>query len=433
VDFQVTSLPELPKAEAPKAMDLRSSGLDLGSIDVEALGKYDEAFRFDKGGAPAEDKAARWRALAEEAPAYAAVAEKRAEEWDRFIAGQRAVEEAKRRRLEARDSDWDKLSRLLSYSVVSAADKQRWAEQFTQAYRKSSAGIEPGMAKALAPHLPQGPARTELEKLAGGSASVFSKAFEEGFAAGMRKVRQTGAAADIDWVDIPGGTFLMGSAIDDVDERPVRSVTVQPFQMAKTEVTFKQYSACVEAGACAPAHAADGQCQVLLDGRWTWGPLPREFQGDDHPVTCVDWEQAAAFSRWAGGRLPTEAEWEYAARGGAGTRAYPWGHATADCRKAVMSDGKGAGCGRKATWPVCSRPEGNSAQGLCDMAGNAWEWVQDVYRASYDGAPAGSERVVRGGGWDNEAGLLRGTKRYKSDPGYRNLSFGFRPARDVPR
>jgi formylglycine-generating enzyme required for sulfatase activity/serine/threonine protein kinase len=226
--------------------------------------------------------------------------------------------------------------------------------------------------------------------------------------------RASAGKAGIAWVSIPGGTFTMGSG--NGDEGPRHQVTVGTFQMAKTLVTNKQYKACVEAGACT---------------------LPSSYVGgDDQPVVNVDWSQAKTFSKWVGGRLPSEAEWEYAARSAGKDWEYPWGNEAATCERAVISEG-GNGCGRNSTWPVCSKPKGNTKQGLCDMAGNVWEWVQDWYHGSYNGAPTdgsawedtGSGRVYRGGSWNFDAGFARSAYRNNFDPADRYGFLGFRPAR----
>src|SRR5207247_2633087 len=130
---------------------------------------------------------------------------------------------------------------------------------------------------------------------------------------------------------------------------------------------------------------------------------PASFQGDDQPVVCVDWRQAQAFARWAGARLPSEAEWEYAARSAGQDRQYPWGDEDPISGLTLLWSAK---FGR--TSPVCSNAEKNTRQGLCDMAGSVWQWTQDAYHDSYDGAPAddgawsgsaASSRVLRGGSW----------------------------------
>lgn len=192
---------------------------------------------------------------------------------------------------------------------------------------------------------------------------------------------RTSVSSGIDWITIPGGTFTMG----DKNVAPPHRVAVRTFQMAKTPVTNGQYKACMAAGACtAPTCNSEA------------------LKKDDLPVTCVSWSQAAAFSKWAGGRLPSEAEWEYAARSGGKDWKYPWGNKPADCSLAVI-----AGCASSAM-PVCSKPAGNTIQGLCDMEGNVWQWVQDGWHDSYRGAPADGSawgkpasrrRVHRGSSW----------------------------------
>ena len=232
----------------------------------------------------------------------------------------------------------------------------------------------------------------------------------------------------IKWVRIAGGTFLMGSDDGGSDEKPVHSVTVPTFKMTKTEVTVDQYRACVDEGDCTAPNSG-------YDCNWD-----KPDRGS-HPINCVDWDQAQAFATWAGGRLPSEAEWEYAARSGGQDWKYPWGDEGATCARAVMADDMGAGCGRDSTWPVCSKPSGNTTDGLCDMAGNVWEWVQDGHHHNYDGAPTdgsawepptASARVSRGGSWAYYAGNLRAAKRDFFGSNMRTSGLGFRLARSVP-
>lgn len=218
----------------------------------------------------------------------------------------------------------------------------------------------------------------------------------------------------IEWITIVGGSFMMGSKKSSMgqDEELRHSVTVKIFQLAKTEVTAGQYKKCVSAGACEKPD--------------------RDSPGDDYPVVGVNWEQSKKFSEWVGGRLPTEAEWEYAARSGGKEQKYPWGNNDATCKRAVI-----AGCEGKAA-PVCSKTEGNTKQGLCDMAGNVWEWTQDRHHRSYEGAPTdgsawedaiSSARVVRGNSWRNEAWFARAAFRGTHLPDKSYDDVGFRPAR----
>ncbi len=209
------------------------------------------------------------------------------------------------------------------------------------------------------------------------------------------------AKAGIEWVLLASGTFMMGadnSTGEFKDAQPAHQVTLKSFKMAKTEVTNKEYKACVEARACTPPHYADKSCWVWNGTQWIKGVVGAEFQADSQPVVCVDWRQAAQFSAWVGGRLPSEAEWEYAARSQGQDDNYPWGDERATCERAIINDPPfGLGCGRHATWPVCSKPKGNSKQGLCDLAGNAWEWTADDYHSNYKGAPSD------GGVWSDHA------------------------------
>ncbi|MBI5529083.1 MAG: SUMF1/EgtB/PvdO family nonheme iron enzyme, partial [Deltaproteobacteria bacterium] len=213
---------------------------------------------------------------------------------------------------------------------------------------------------------------------------------------------------------VPAGSFQMGcnSAVDtecDGDENPYHAVSVPAFKVDKYELTVGEYQACVDAGGCTAA-GTGGSCNYGVSGR------------DSHPINCVDWTQAKAYCTWAGKRLPTEAEWEKAARGTDG-RKYPWGNDALDCDHAVHSVSP---CSNSSTAPVGSKPAGVSPYGAEDMVGNVWEWVEDWYHDSYTGAPAdgsawvtptGTYRVLRGGSWGGDgAGGLRASDRDWSTP-----------------
>ncbi|MCX5792844.1 MAG: formylglycine-generating enzyme family protein [Elusimicrobia bacterium] len=182
----------------------------------------------------------------------------------------------------------------------------------------------------------------------------------------------------VEWVAIKGGKFTMGTNGDEIgleDAKPAHVVAIKTFEMSKTAVTVEQYSECV----------ARGRCTEPKTGSYcNWGKAGRET----HPVNCVSWHQADQYAKFKGARLPSESEWEYAATGGGRDQKYPWGNDEPTCDKAVMFGNGDSGCGTDATMPVCSKPAGNTAQGLCDMAGNVYQWVQDESGQSYDGAPA---------------------------------------------
>jgi formylglycine-generating enzyme required for sulfatase activity len=215
-------------------------------------------------------------------------------------------------------------------------------------------------------------------------------------------------------VRVPAGEFHYGcnASVDsqcDDDEKPGKRVTLPAFTIDKTEVTVSAYEACVNAGACTKPNTGT-YCN--------WGKSGR----GDHPINCVDWNQAKAYCSWAGKRLPTEQEWEKAARGTDG-RKYPWGNQSASCARAVMNDG-GTGCGDNKTWPVGSKPSGASPYGAQDMAGNVWEWTSDWYDSKKKG------RVLRGGSWYGGAWFVRASNRYRRGPSarYYNDGYGFRCA-----
>jgi len=205
---------------------------------------------------------------------------------------------------------------------------------------------------------------------------------------------------DIEWVPIAGGSFMMGGpeGTPETDRLPIHEVTVPSFEMTRTEITAAQYRCCVLEEACTepqpPGYTPEdgpGHWDDMENCNWD---LPEE---DDRPINCVNWQQAVDFCEWAGGRLPSEAEWEYAARSEGQEVTYPWGEEEPSCDYAVMFDwDDGDGCGLERTWDVCSKPAGNTEQGLCDMAGNVWEWIRDCFHVDYEGAP------IDGSAWEHD-------------------------------
>ena len=260
-------------------------------------------------------------------------------------------------------------------------------------------------------------------------------------------------------VMIKGGKFFMGSddRKDEESERPAHQVTLSPYCIDTTEVTVAQYKECSDKGECKRAPR---------DNEWP-GITPRERKiydvlcnirdpetKADHPINCVDWELSNAFCKASGRRLPTEAEWEFAARGSDG-RKYPWGDEppTSEnrlnaCGKECLAWGKknnedvsamySADDGWATTAPVGSFPKGASPFGLQDVVGNVWEWASDWYApygpsAQVDPAGGtGEARVLRGGAWNgSEIGWVRPTYRFKSEPSLRSHGIGFRCAKTL--
>jgi formylglycine-generating enzyme required for sulfatase activity len=220
-------------------------------------------------------------------------------------------------------------------------------------------------------------------------------------------------------VAVPAGTFVMGcnEAVDNdcsADEKPAHTVMLAAFEIDGTEVTRAAYKACADGGGCP-----------------TTADVDTSGAQEQLPVTNVGWDGAQAYCQFAGKRLPTEAEWEKAARGTDG-RKYPWGNQSPTCALTNMG-----GCGN-AVQAVGSRTAGASPYGGMDMAGNVMEWVADWYDAGYyAGAPAanpsgpvdGTQRIYRGGSFLGSPLPLRTSGRYATAPDTPLSQGGFRCAR----
>jgi serine/threonine-protein kinase len=228
---------------------------------------------------------------------------------------------------------------------------------------------------------------------------------------------------------IPAGEFLMGTSDEQIEEllrqfpswkrkwfaneQPQHRVTVDDFYIDKYPVTNAQFEQFVKT----TDYKAEGDWRKYF----TKGK-------EKHPVVCVPWNDANTYCKWAGKRLPTEAEWEKAARGADG-RIWPWGNAW-DKSKCNSSDG-----GPGTTTPVGSYPAGASPYGVMDMAGNVWEWCADWYDEKYyasapdrnpQGPSSGTQRGVRGGSWNGIPDGARAAFRYWIDPGNWFVNYGFR-------
>jgi formylglycine-generating enzyme required for sulfatase activity len=238
---------------------------------------------------------------------------------------------------------------------------------------------------------------------------------------------------------VSAGSAWLGSDIGEPDECPPRLVELSSFSIDQTEVTRGKYADCEDAGSCSevPEHC-DSWMEVITE----------EGELDDLPVVCVDWNNASAYCEWAGGRLPTEAEWEKAARGMDGAT-WPWGAEAPLCEMTNF---------KFASWycfegviEVGFYEQSQTAYGLYDTTGNAWEWVSDYYDAHYyDEAPesdppgpdsdchriwggeAGDceDRVLRGGAYNTTESTTRGSARSNAAPDIIDLNIGFRCAYD---
>jgi len=250
---------------------------------------------------------------------------------------------------------------------------------------------------------------------------------------------------------VPEGPFSMGGSADTAyaecqkfrtdchrdwltDEEPAHTVNLDSFYMDKYEVSNDTYRECVSSGACLPPTDTSSSTRSSYYG---------DSQYDDYPVIYVDWNMANAYCEWRGARLPTEAEWEKAARGMDG-RMYPWGNSF-DGMKANFCDkncsydwaNKNYDDGYADTASVDAFSSGASVYGIFNLAGNVWEWVAGWYDANYyanspssnpQGPGSGQYRVLRGGSWNNDGGDIRSANRGGFDPSLIFNRVGFRCA-----
>jgi formylglycine-generating enzyme required for sulfatase activity len=256
---------------------------------------------------------------------------------------------------------------------------------------------------------------------------------------------------------IEEGPFLRGSPAGqgDADEQPQRTITLASFYIDRYEVTNRRYQIFLKA----TQHRTPEHCCDASYNLWKGTEIDPKLL--DHPVVNVDWHDAEAYCRWSGKRLPTEAEWEKAARGTKG-HAFPWGNQQDRMRANGASYWSGADFGSadeaRAWWasengtdvikikgiqgmltlPVTELEKGATPTGLMHMAGNVWEWVGDWYDPAYyetspeqnpQGPPGGDFKVTRGGSWLNHQYFLRTTARDGSRPTMRNHGTGFRCAK----
>jgi formylglycine-generating enzyme required for sulfatase activity len=223
---------------------------------------------------------------------------------------------------------------------------------------------------------------------------------------------------------IPAGQFTMGRDDAVPDEQPTHRVSLDAFYIDRYEVTVAQYAKFVE--------SEDSEPPFL------WQEA-RRGPNDENPVLGVDWHDAAAYCRWAGKRLPAEAEWEKAARGTDG-RIYPWGNDPPT--PAHANFGHETTKGYAALAKVGSFEKGKSPYGVYDLAGNVWEWVADRYDEHYyqhspeqnpRGPTTGPLRALRGGAWNSAPTVLASTNRNANVPSARRSDVGFRCAQDAPK
>lgn len=234
---------------------------------------------------------------------------------------------------------------------------------------------------------------------------------------------------------VPAGPFEMGSFTGEDDEQPVHTVILNDFYIDQYEVTNSQYDKCLKAGACEPTTDTSAYESSYSRGVYYGNP-----EYDDYPVIMVNWYEAQQYCEWRGARLPTEAEWEKAARGGLENASYPWGDEAPLCESGVENGARfddNLKCNNSDTQQVGTySPNGYH---LYDMAGNVWEWVIDYYDENYyinspKDSPSGPENgdypILRGGSWNSAMDHLRVSDRRFNDSNSGAFNIGFRCVRE---
>jgi eukaryotic-like serine/threonine-protein kinase len=293
----------------------------------------------------------------------------------------------------------------------------------------------------------------------GATAGASAPAAASGSASGSASKGPASCPAEM--VAIPGGRFFLGADDGSDSEKPAHKVALSPYCLDKFEVTTADYKQCSDSGECQRAGTTNEWEGIERHDREVYDPLCniRDPEGKaKHPINCVDWTMAADYCHAKGGRLPSEAEWEFAARGPDG-RKYPWGDEEPSgdrinaCGAECVKWGKAHGVALtpmyksddkfSSTAPVGSFPSGQSRYGVYDVVGNVWEWVGDWY-GSYSKTPSdnppvnpegptdGKARVIRGGGFNNsDSACVRPSFRFKQAPMSRTYATGFRCAKSL--
>lgn len=209
------------------------------------------------------------------------------------------------------------------------------------------------------------------------------------------------------------------------DKKTTNHLNIASYWLMEHETTVGEYLSCVRAGACGRSDDWIG-CNIGEMARTD--RIERVLRIDEkqalrQPMNCVSWQQAQDFCRWLGGSLPTAAQWQLAAVGPKAEQKYPWGQESASCERAILREGDegagGEGCRRQGTWPVCSKPSGNTPDGICDLLGNVWEWTSSSWLSGHE---------VRGGSFYSAFDAVAGNKRAQMDDTYHYADIGFRCA-----
>ncbi len=248
-------------------------------------------------------------------------------------------------------------------------------------------------------------------------------------------------------VVVPAGPAVLGDDAGFPDETPRRTVEVPAFAIDKLEVSNADYERFLEADPAARKDATPRYWKRYVPPLVRDGPVgkllrfgPQTFRKPDHPVVGVDWFSARAYCAWAGKRLPTEAQWEKAARGTDG-RTWPWGALWRfDRANSGGYERAGERDGHMYTAAVSAYPGAASPYGALNMAGNVWEWTSSAYESRPDapelwsrgGPPDGVQRVIKGGSFRSYPSSVRPARRGHYEPGYKSFDIGFRCAVDAP-